>query len=69
MGRLVIQELGFTVDVIKSMLSLWDAELESESVNVTRKGDLVVVGGALVILVGDSLRGGEVLLLEASELV
>ena len=69
MGRLVIQELGFTVEVVKSMLSLWDTELELESVNVKRKRDLVVVGGVLVILVGSALRGGEVLLLEASEQV
>ena len=69
MGRLVIQELGLTVDVVKAILSLWDEELESENVNVARKRNLVVVGGALVILVGGALRGGEVLLLEASELV
>ena len=69
MGRLVIQELGFTVELVKSMLPLWDVELELESMNVKRKRDLVVVGGALVILVGGALRGGEVLLLEASELV
>ena len=55
MGRLVIQELGFSVDVVKAMLLVWDVELESESVDVKRKRDLVVVGGALVILVGGSL--------------
>ena len=69
MGRLVIQELGFTVEVVKSMLTLWDAELELESVNVKRKRNLVVVGGVLVILFGSALRRGEVLLLEASMLV
>ena len=69
MGRLVIQELGFTVEVVKAMLSLWDAELELENVNIKRKRDLVVVGGVLIILLGGALRGGEVLLLEASELV
>ena len=69
MGRLVIQELGFSVEVVKAMLAMWDEELESANVNVRRKRDLVVVGGALVILVGGALRGGEVLLLEASELV
>ena len=37
--------------------------------NVKRKQDLIVVGGALVVLTGGALRGGEVLLLEASELV
>ena len=69
MGRLVIQELGFTVEMIKAMLGIWDEELESANVNVKRKRDVIVVGGALVVLAGGALRGGEVLLLEASELV
>ena len=69
MGRLVIQELGFTVEMVKAMLDLWDQELESESVNAKRKRDLVVVGSSLVVLAGGALRGGEVLLLEASELI
>ena len=69
MGRVVLQELGFTVEVVLEMLAGWDKELESEEVSVTRKRDLVVVGGAFVVLVGGALRGGEVLLLEASELV
>ena len=47
----------------------WDRELESDRVSIERKRDLVVVGGAFVLLVGFTLRGGEVLLLEASELV
>ena len=37
MGRSVIQELGFTVDVVKAMLSNWDDELESENVNIRQK--------------------------------
>lgn len=66
-GRLVIQELGLTIEVVKAMLSLWDAELESESINI-KKRDLVVMGGALVVLVVCALQGEQVLLLEASEL-
>ena len=69
MGRLVVQELGFTVDVVLEILAGWDRELESDEVSRERKRDLVVVGGAFVVLVGGALRGGEVLLLEASELV
>ena len=34
-----------------------------------RKRDLIVVGGAFIVLGGGALRGGEVLLMEASELV
>ena len=69
MGRLVIQELGFTVEVVKEMMAGWDQMLESDDVNGRRKRDIVVVGGALAVLVGGALRGGEVLLMEASELV
>ena len=69
MGRLVVQELGFTVEVVLKLLEEWDKELESDSVSGPRKRDLIVVGGAFVVLVGGALQGGEVLLLEASELV
>ena len=69
MGRLVVQELGFTVEVVLRLLEDWNRELESDEVNSARKRDLIVVGGAFVVLVGGALRGGEVLLLEASELV
>ena len=69
MGRVVLQELGFTVEVVLEMLAGWDRELSSEAVSSATKRDLVVVGGAFVVLVGGALRGGEVLLLEASELV
>ena len=69
MGRLVIQELGFTVEVVMEMLSGWDVMLNSEEIAVGRKRDIVIVGATLVVLVGGALRGGEVLLMEASELV
>ena len=69
MGWLVIQELGFMVEVVKAMLGIWDQELESVNMNAKRKRDLVVVGGTLVVLAGGALQGGEVLLLKASELV
>ena len=69
MGRLVIQELGFTVEVIMEMLSGWDLMLESEDIVAGRKRDVVIVGATLAVLAGGALRGGEVLLMEASELV
>lgn len=69
MGRLVIQEVGFTVEVVKEMMSGWDSVLESEVVSARVKRDIIVVGGALAVLVGGALRGGEVLLMEASELI
>ena len=36
MGWLVIQELGFRVEVVKAMLGIWDQELESVNVNAKR---------------------------------
>ena len=69
MGRLVIQELGFMVEVVKEMMSGWDRILDSDDVNARQKRDIVVVGEALAVLDGGELRGGEVLLMEASELV
>ena len=36
MGWLVIQELGFMVEVVKAMLGIWDQELESVNVNAKR---------------------------------
>ena len=69
MGRLVIQEVGFTVEVVKEMMRGWDSMLELEEISVRSKRDIIVVGGALAVLVGGALRGGEVLLMEASELV
>ena len=55
MGRLVIQELGFTVDVVKEIMSGWDQMLESDDVSVRRKRDIIIVGGALAVLVGGAL--------------
>ena len=55
MGRLVIQELVFTVEMVKAMLGLWDQELESANVNGKRKRDIVIIGGALVVLAGGAL--------------
>ena len=55
MGQLVIQELGFTVEVVKAILGIQDQELESVNVNAKRKQDLVVIGGALVVLAGGAL--------------
>ena len=43
MGRLVIQEVGFTVEVVKEMMRGWDLMLESENVSVQAKRDIIVV--------------------------
>ena len=69
MGRLVVQDLGFTVEVVLEILAGWDRELDPVGVSAERKRDLIVVGGEFVVLIGGALRVGEVLLLEMSELV
>ena len=69
MGRVVLQELAFSVEIILALLRDFDAELESEDTEYKRKRDLVVVGATLVVLCTAALRGGEVLLMEASELI
>ena len=69
MGRLVYQELGLSFDVLQEVLKGFEQELWDPKVPRERKRLLVVAGAAFVILFGGALRGGEVLLLEASELV
>ena len=65
----MIQEVGFTVEVVKEMMRGWNSMLESDTVSACIKRDIIVVGGVLAVLVGGVLRGGEVLLMEASELI
>ena len=66
MGRLIIQELGITVEVVLEMLKGWDMMLELEEMAVGKKRDIMVVGATLFVLVGGALRGGEILLMKAS---
>ena len=66
MGRLIIQELGITVEVVLEMLKGWDMMFELEKMAVGKKRDIMVVGATLFVLVGGALRGGEILLMKAS---
>ena len=50
MGRVVLQELVLSVEVILEVLRDFDLELEAKDTEYKRKRDLVVVGGTLVVL-------------------
>jgi len=68
MGRLVYQDLALSTDLLMEILSMYEIELASEDVPWSRRRSIVMSGAAFVVLFGGALRGGEVLLLEASEL-
>ena len=69
MGRLVKQNVGISLELLRELLLRLEEGLMDENVTEQRKRELVVGGVAFVILWVGALRGGEVLLLEASELV
>lgn len=69
MGRLVMQDRGVSIDMLKSILIDYEDELRLEVVSFERKREILVAAGAFVILFGGALRGGEIFLLEASELI
>ena len=68
MGRLVFQDLALSVELLMEILQLYEVELSCGEVPWVRRRAIVMSGAAFVILFGGALRGGEVLLLEASEL-
>jgi hypothetical protein len=55
--------------MLEELLKLYDIELREETTTLARKREIVVYAGTFVILFGGALRGGEVLMLEASEFV
>ena len=68
MGRLVMQEVGLSVEVLHEILGSLKQEISNPLTFYERKRLLVVSGAAFVILYAGALRGGEVFLVEASEL-
>ena len=68
MGRLVFQDLALSVELLLELLAAYEVELESPEVPWNRRRSIVMSGAAFVVLFAGALRGGEVLLLEASEL-
>jgi predicted Zn-ribbon and HTH transcriptional regulator len=69
MGRFVKQDVGISLPVLQEMLNLYDEELKNVNVSLDRKRSVIVCAAAFVILWAGALRGGEVFMLEASELV
>ena len=69
MGRLVNQNLGLSLDMLKIILNNYEDELVENLVTSERKRFIIMCGATFVILFAGALRGGEVFMLEASELV
>ena len=69
MGRLVIQNAGISVEILLAMLESMEMEYGQVESGSERKRELIICGSAFVVLFSAALRGGEVLLGEASELV
>ena len=68
MGRLVYQDLAISVELLLELLARYETKLETAEVPWSRRRMIVMSGAAFVILFAGALRGGEVLLVEASEL-
>jgi hypothetical protein len=69
MGRLVKQDLGLSFDMLVAILNIYEDELNDVHIKNERKRFVIICGAAFVILWAGALRGGEIFLLEASELV
>jgi hypothetical protein len=69
MGRLVKQDIGMSGGMMKAMLEIYENEIRSEDVSRERKRFIIVCASAFAILFTGALRGGEVFMIEASELV
>ena len=66
---MVIQNAGISVDLLLAMLDDMEEEYTKRDTPVDRKRDLIICGSTFVVLLSAALRGGEVLLGEASELI
>ena len=69
MGRFVKQDLGISLKMMRAILERYDVELMDEQVDRDRKRWIIICGAAFIILWAGALRGGEIFLLEASELI
>jgi hypothetical protein len=69
MGRLVNQNLGLSLDMLKFILSIYEEELLDENMSNDRRRFIIICGATFMILFAGALRGGEVLMMEGLELV
>ncbi len=69
MGRLVVQEMGLSLEMMLGLVEELEMELADAETGDERRRELTMARGAFLALYGGALRGGEVLLTEGSELV
>ena len=68
MGRLVLQNIGISIDMLLLMLQGYEEELQEKAlIDKQRKRRIIICGCAFVNLFVGALRGGEVLLMERTE--
>ena len=69
MGRYVKQNIGLSLVLLLEILRRYEIDLAKDNITYQQKRMKVICGSAFVMLWAGALRGGEILLLEASELV
>lgn len=67
MGRLVLQNIGISVDMLQLILQGYEEELKSDNIDIQRRRLITLCGCAFVNLFGGALRGGDVLRMERTE--
>ena len=69
MGRFVKQDCGISNDIMLAILDMYDKEFDESITTAGRKRFMLICGAAFVILWGGALRGGEIMMMEATELI
>lgn len=69
MGRFVKQDCGITHELLHEILYNYEKEFDNKNTSLKRKRFMLVCGATFVILWGGALRGGEVMMIESSELI
>jgi len=65
----VKQNRGISVELLSAILADYEDELSDVAISQVRQREVILAGSAFVILFTAALRGGEVFLLEASDLI
>ena len=69
MGRYVKQDCGMTNELLHAILDRYDKEFDDNRTSLSRKRFMLICGAVFVTLWGGALRGGEIMMMEASELI
>ena len=69
MGRFVKQDCGISNEILLVILNMYETEFDNVETSTDRKRFMLICGAAFVILWGGALRGGEIMMMEASELI